>query len=101
DCIEDGPRDLQYDCRPLQHCIFMNDSSHAAPLAPDAARGIDGRGLVATVSAFIIWGLMPLYMKLLQTVPVLEITAHRMLWGCLCGFAWVAVRGEIPLVWRA
>lgn len=62
---------------------------------------MDTRGLAATVSAFLIWGLMPLYMKLLQTVPVLEITAHRMLWGCLCGFAWLAARGEIPLVWRA
>lgn len=78
----------------------MNDSSHAAPLA-SAARGIDGRGLTATISAFVIWGLMPLYMKLLQAVPVLEVTAHRMLWGCLCGFAWLALRGEVPLVWRA
>lgn len=79
----------------------MNESSRAAPLAPVAVRGIDGRGLTATISAFLIWGLMPLYMKLLETLPVLEITAHRMVWGCLCGFAWLAARGEIPLVWRA
>lgn len=77
----------------------MNDSSLAAPLAP-AAR-IDGRGLSAAISAFLMWGLMPLYMKLLQTVPVMQITAHRMLWGCLCGFAWLAVRGELNQTWRA
>jgi chloramphenicol-sensitive protein RarD len=79
----------------------MKDSSPAAALAPVTARGIDSRGLVAAISAFVIWGLMPLYMHLLQTVPVLEITAHRMLWGCLCGFTWLALRGEIPLVWHA
>lgn len=76
----------------------MNDSSRATTVD---SRGIDGRGLFATLSAFLIWGTMPLYMKLLQAVPVLQITAHRMLWGCLCGFGWLAVRGEISQVWRA
>lgn len=78
----------------------MNDSSRAPSIAP-AAQGIDSRGLCAAVAAFLIWGLMPLYMKLLQAVPVLQITAHRMVWGCLCGFGWLAVRGEIDQVWRA
>lgn len=79
----------------------MNDSSRVAAATPAAAQRIDGRGLCAAVAAFLIWGLMPLYMKLLQAVPVLEITAHRMVWGCLCGFGWLAVRGEINHVWRA
>jgi chloramphenicol-sensitive protein RarD len=78
----------------------MNDSSSAPPVAA-AAQAIDGRGLSAAIAAFLIWGLMPLYMKLLQAVPVLQITAHRMVWGCLCGFGWLAVRGEISQVWRA
>ncbi|MBL8268347.1 EamA family transporter RarD [Steroidobacter sp.] len=65
------------------------------------AQGVDGRGLAAGVSAFLLWGLMPLYMKLLQSVPVLQITAHRMMWGCLCGFGWLALRGETNHVWRA
>lgn len=79
----------------------MNDSSRVAGAVPAATQSVDGRGLCATVAAFLIWGLMPLYMKLLQTVPVLQITAHRMLWGCLCGFGWLAARGEISQVWRA
>jgi len=78
----------------------MNDSSRVATAAP-AVQSIDGRGLAATISAFLIWGLMPLYMKLLQTVPVLQITAHRMLWGCLVGFGWLAARGETHEAWRA
>ncbi len=78
----------------------MNDSSRAAP-ANSAAPRLDGRGFSAAVSAFLIWGLMPLYMRLLQTVPVLQITAHRMLWGCLVGFGWLAARGDIDQTWRA
>src|SRR5687768_12209213 len=80
----------------------MNDSARVAVATPTPqSQGIDSRGLCATVVAFLIWGLFPLYMMLLQAVPVLEITAHRMLWGCLCGFALLAVRGEIDQVWRA
>lgn len=78
----------------------MNDSSRAVPFAP-AAPGIDGRGLSAAAAAFAIWGLLPLYLQLLQSVSVLEITAHRMLWGCLCGFGWLAVRGELNQMWSA
>jgi chloramphenicol-sensitive protein RarD len=77
----------------------MNDSARATPVAPVAA--IDGRGLAAAVSAFLIWGLLPPYLKLLQAVPVLEFTAHRLAWGCLFAFAWLAVRGEVNQVWSA
>ena len=38
------------------------------------------RGFVATVGAFTIWGLFPLYWRELQMVPSLQITAHRILW---------------------
>lgn len=78
----------------------MKDSSRVASAAP-AVQRIDGRGLSAAVSAFLIWGLLPLYMKLLQTIPVLQITAHRMLWGCLVGFGWLAVRRETDQTWSA
>jgi len=78
----------------------MNDSSNVAP-ATSAAQHIDGRGLSAAICAFLIWGLMPLYMKLLQTLPILQITAHRMLWGCLVGFGWLAARKETNQTWRA
>lgn len=78
----------------------MNDSP-AQPLAASPVQRIDGRGLSAAVSAFFMWGLFPLYMKFLQAVPVLQITAHRMLWGCLVGFGWLAARGDISQTWSA
>ncbi|MCC2658150.1 MAG: rane protein [Panacagrimonas sp.] len=43
---------------------------------PEEAR----RGFVATVGAFIAWGLFPLYWRELQMVAPLQITAHRILW---------------------
>ena len=45
----------------------------------------DARGLAAASTAFVIWDVLPLYLKQLQHVPALQITAHRLVWGCLFG----------------
>lgn len=64
--------------------------SSPSPPADDSARG-----LAAAATAFLIWGLLPLYLKALQTVPVLQVTAHRLVWGFIFGFAWLALRREV------
>lgn len=56
---------------------------------------LDGRGLAAACTAFFIWGLLPLYLKMLQTVPVLQVSSHRLVWGCIFAFLWLALRGEL------
>ena len=38
-------------------------------------------GLVYAASAFLIWGLSPVYWKALGAVPALEITMHRVVWS--------------------
>jgi chloramphenicol-sensitive protein RarD len=38
-------------------------------------------GVVFGVSAFLIWGLSPIYWKLLGSVPAFEIILHRILWS--------------------
>lgn len=43
------------------------------------------RGLILGLSAYIIWGLFPLYFKAIQSVPALEIIIHRALWSALAG----------------
>ncbi len=70
----------------------MNNSAGA--LSPPCAR-TDSRGLAAAATAFLIWGLLPLYLKALQSVPVLQLTAHRLVWGCVFAFAWLALRKEL------
>lgn len=36
--------------------------------------------LIAGIAAFMTWGLVPIYWKLLKTVPASEILAHRFVW---------------------
>jgi chloramphenicol-sensitive protein RarD len=75
----------------------MNDTARATQPAPVTTR-TDPRGLAAAASAFLIWGMLPLYLKLLQDVSVLQITAHRLVWGCLFAFLWLQLRGELRQV---
>ena len=39
------------------------------------------RGLILGATAYLIWGLFPLYFPLLQPAGALEILAHRMVWS--------------------
>ncbi len=38
-------------------------------------------GAVAAVCAFVLWGLLPLYWKMLQSVPPFEVLCHRIVWS--------------------
>lgn len=41
----------------------------------------DKKGILFALLAFISWGFLPVYWKLLQTVPAPEILAHRIVWS--------------------
>jgi chloramphenicol-sensitive protein RarD len=43
------------------------------------------RGYMLGLSAYIIWGLFPIYFKAIASTPALEIIIHRVLWSALCG----------------
>lgn len=79
----------------------MNDTARALQPSSPVATRTDPRGLVAAASAFFIWGLLPLYLKALQGVPILQVTAHRLVWGCAFAFVWLRMRREIGQVWAA
>jgi chloramphenicol-sensitive protein RarD len=53
------------------------------------------RGLTAGVSAYVLWGLFPLYFPLLKPAGALEILAHRMLWSLVFvgALVWATHRG--------
>jgi chloramphenicol-sensitive protein RarD len=40
-------------------------------------------GVLFASSAFLIWGLSPIYWKALRDIPALEIIMHRVIWSCL------------------
>ena len=41
------------------------------------------RGVLFTLGAFVLWGLVPIYFKLLTGVEAFEILAHRIIWSVL------------------
>ncbi|WP_254151938.1 EamA family transporter, partial [Pseudomonas syringae] len=43
------------------------------------------RGYILGLSAYIIWGLFPIYFKAIAAVPAIEIIIHRALWSALFG----------------
>lgn len=59
------------------------------------------RGLAYGITAYLLWGIAPLFWKLLRQVSWVEILAHRVVWGVIAFgvIAWAA--GVAPLVREA
>jgi len=51
------------------------------------------RGLAFALSAYVMWGLLPLYMKALSHIPAAEVVAHRVIWS-------IPVAGVLLIVLR-
>ena len=66
-----------------------------ASAAVTATRDERRSGLFALLGAFTIWGLLPLYLRLLPGVPALQITAHRLVFGCLVIVGFLRARGAL------
>ena len=50
-------------------------------------------GIWYGVVAYTLWGILPLYWKLMQTVPAIEILAHRVLWSFVFMFLLIIFTG--------
>jgi chloramphenicol-sensitive protein RarD len=60
-------------------------------------------GVLAAASAYALWGVLPVYWKLLGGVPALELIAHRVVWCALLLAAALVLAGrghELAAVWR-
>ena len=55
-------------------------------------------GLLAGVAAFVTWGLVPIYWKLLRFIPAKEILAHRFVWTSLFMVLLLSWQGRWPEV---
>ncbi|QRY81013.1 EamA family transporter RarD [Pseudomonas sp. PDNC002] len=51
------------------------------------------RGYALGLTAYVIWGLFPIYFKLLERIPALEIITHRAIWSAIFG-------ALLLLVWK-
>jgi chloramphenicol-sensitive protein RarD len=56
------------------------------------------KGVLAMIGCCTIWGLSPLYYKLLTHVPPLEVLAHRTLWSLACFVLILGARGHLDRV---
>ncbi len=54
-------------------------------------------GIWFGIAAYTSWGVLPLYWKLLQTIPALELLAHRILWS----FVFVILIVVITVGWKS
>lgn len=59
------------------------------------------RGALAAGAAFALWGVLPIFWKFLTEVPVLEVTAHRILWSLVILAVVLAIRGTLTGTLRA
>lgn len=46
-------------------------------------QGADRTGLLLGAAAYGIWGALPMYLHLLQSVPALQVLSHRILWSLI------------------
>ena len=54
--------------------------------------GTHRAGVLYSLAAFTLWGVLPLYLKLLARVPPLEILLHRVVWSAVFVTLILAVR---------
>lgn len=58
----------------------------------------DATGLALAIGAYALWGLLPLYIHLLDSVPALQLLSHRVLWSLvLLAVVVVAMRRVGPI----
>ncbi|MEO0880942.1 MAG: EamA family transporter RarD, partial [Pseudomonadota bacterium] len=71
--------------------------------APDAAsqKSAARTGLLAALTAYTLWGMFPLYLKALSSVPAVEILAHRIFWSAPFGALILTARHQWADVFAA
>ena len=46
-------------------------------------KSLPTRGILSALGAYLLWGMLPIYWKLLKQASALEILSHRVLWSLL------------------
>ncbi|WP_299952808.1 EamA family transporter RarD [uncultured Roseobacter sp.] len=59
------------------------------------------KGVLAMIGACSIWGLSPMYYKLLSHIPAVEVLSHRMLWSLVLFAAVLALQGRLREIARS
>ena len=58
-------------------------------------------GLIAGLICYLLWGIFPVYFKLVEIVPAIEVLLHRVIWAVPFGALIIYLRRQWPEVRRA
>lgn len=59
-----------------------------------------GVGMLAALGAYILWGILPLYWKLISHIPAEEVLAHRVIWSLVLMFIILLVLKKLQAFWE-
>ena len=63
-----------------------------------SANNNDRNGVVFAISAYLLWGLAPIYFKLIASISADEIMVHRIIWSSLLLFIIVIISKKLPVL---
>jgi chloramphenicol-sensitive protein RarD len=63
------------------HIGVMSAETAPAPTAQETHDRTATRGFLFALSAYLLWGVLPLFLKLVDHLPAVEVVAHRILWS--------------------
>lgn len=73
-------------------------SDDPADSVSEAAEQRTRDGLIAALLAYLLWGIFPIYFKILKDVPATEVLAQRIVWSVPFGALIIAFRSQWPEV---
>ncbi|MFH1749050.1 MAG: EamA family transporter RarD [Planctomycetota bacterium] len=81
----------------------MNRHATAPEITPDhqAAASRARLGVIYGVTAYGLWGVFPVYFKAIESVPTLEVLAHRIIWSVVFLLLLIMLRGGMREVRQA
>jgi chloramphenicol-sensitive protein RarD len=59
------------------------------------------RGVIYGASAYVTWGIIPIFWKFLGHVSAVEIVTHRIVWTLVFALAALAAWERLPKLWSA
>ncbi len=62
---------------------------------------VDNPGLIAGITAYVIWGIFPVYFKITESIAATEILTHRIIWSVPFGLLILVFRRQLGEVWTA
>ena len=63
------------------HIGAMSVETAPAATAPQTPDNAAMRGFLFAFSAYTLWGVLPLFLKMVDHIPAVEVVAHRILWS--------------------